>query len=84
MSSQDDHIWQGWVEYLKQWGLQEFAASLLEVTAPINLVGAQMVYVSQPVLGGILPLDHLNALASMLEEPEQTKAFVNYLREVDE
>jgi hypothetical protein len=84
LRSQDDHIWQIWIKRLKQWGMQEFAASILEAAGPINLVGAQLVYVSQPLLDGIFPVDHLRALAGLLEEPEQTEAFVKTLRGGDE
>lgn len=81
MSSRNSKIWQIWVDQLKQWGLQDFAAAALEASDPINLVGAQLVYISQPLLGGIFPNTHLNALASLLEEPEETQAFISLLRE---
>ncbi|KPK19703.1 MAG: hypothetical protein AMK69_23970 [Nitrospira bacterium SG8_3] len=84
MGSQDNQIWQIWIKRLKQWGMHEFAASILEAAGPINLVGAQLVYVSQPLLDGIFPTDHLSALAGLLEEPDQTKAFVRILRGGDE
>jgi len=64
--------------------MSEFAASFLEASGPINLVGAQLVYISQPVLRGIVPGGHLSALANLLEEPTQTEAFVKSLREVEE
>lgn len=64
--------------------MQEFAASVLEGAGPINFVGAQLVYISQPLLDGIFPLDHLRALAGLLEEPDQTEAFVKTLRGSDE
>jgi hypothetical protein len=81
LKSQDDQIWQIWVNRLRQWGMQEFAASVLEATGPINLVGAQLVYVSQPLLDGLFPAGHLRALATLLEEPGKTDAFVKTLRE---
>lgn len=84
MKSQDEQIWKIWIRHLKQWGMQEFAASVLEAAGPINLVGAQLVYVSQPLLDGIFPADHLRAFAGLLEEPEQTEAFVKTLRGGDE
>ena len=84
VTSQDLHIWQTWANRLKGWGLQDFAASFLEAAGPINLIGAQLVYVAQPLLGSVLPSEHLDSLASMLEEPGQTKAFISYLREVEE
>ncbi len=81
MSSRNSKIWQIWADRLKQWGLEEFAASALEASDPINLVGAQLVYIGQPLLDGIFPTTHLNALASLLEEPEETQAFISFLRE---
>jgi hypothetical protein len=84
LKNQVDPIWQVWADRLKGWGMGEFAASVLEASGPINLVGAQLVYISQPVLDGLFPTEHLNALASLLEEPAQTEAFVRTLREVDE
>jgi hypothetical protein len=83
LKNQVDPTWQKWVDHLKGWGMGEFAATILEASGPINLVGAQLVYISQPLLGGIIPTDHLSALANLLEEPEQTEVFVKSLREVD-
>jgi hypothetical protein len=40
------------------------------------VLGAQAVYISQPFIGG----KQLNALAHMLEEEEETRAFARYLR----
>ena len=74
-------IWEGWAARLQQLGLREFLASFLEASGPVNLIGAQLVYLGQPVLGGIFPNEHLNALASLLEESDQTQAFVALLRE---
>ena len=84
LKSQVDPIWKKWAERLKGWGMEEFVASILEALGPINLVGAQLVYISQPVLDGIFPAEHLRTLASLLEEPAQTRAFVKTLREVDQ
>jgi hypothetical protein len=74
-------IWEGWAARLQQLGLREFLASFLEASGPVNLIGAQLVYLGQPVLGSIFPDEHLKALANLLEESEQTRAFVALLRE---
>ena len=76
-------IWEGWATRLQQLGMREFLASFLEASGPVNLIGAQLVYLGQPVLGSIFPNDKLNALANLLEEPGQTRAFVDLLREED-
>ena len=81
MSSRNIKIWQIWADHLKQWRLQDFAAFALEASGPINLVGAQLVYISQPLLGGIFPKTHLNTLARLLEEPQETQDFISLLRE---
>ncbi|MBW8010207.1 MAG: hypothetical protein FVQ83_03045 [Chloroflexi bacterium] len=76
-----EHIWQDWAEQLRHRGLGEFIATILEVTTPLNLAAAQLVYIGQPVLSGILPRDNINALAILLENPHMTQAFVSQLRE---
>lgn len=72
---------QHWAQLLKGWGLHQFAAAWLEVAGPLNVVGAQLVYLTQPVLNGFLDDRSLSSLAWMLEEPEQTKTFIQFLRE---
>jgi hypothetical protein len=76
-------IWKKWAKKLQQIGLQEVAASVLEAAAPVNLVGAQLVYLGQPVLRGFVPNENLNALADLLEQPEHTRAFIEDLRELE-
>ncbi|HKJ27580.1 MAG TPA: hypothetical protein VJ965_08080 [Anaerolineales bacterium] len=72
---------QRWAEQLKDRGLHQVAATLLEAAGPLNIVGAQLVYLSQPVLNGFLDDRSLSSLAWMLEEPAQTKSFIQTLRE---
>jgi hypothetical protein len=77
----DENIFQDWAQRLRQWRLNQFAAAFLEASGPLNLVGAQMVYLGQPVLSSVLPDHQLQALAAMLEEPDNTQAFIHCLRE---
>ena len=56
-------------------------ASLLEVAGPITLLGAQVVYISQPFFSHSGAKTHLAALAELLEEPETTRSFIKFLRE---
>ena len=79
--TENRHIWQNWVDVLHKWGMQEVAATLLEATGPLNFVGAQAVYLSQPLLKTILPEDQINAFADLLDNPEETKAFTKFIRE---
>jgi hypothetical protein len=51
------------------------------MTAPLHVIGAQLVYVGQPVLGLFLPSDQTAGLAQVLERPEETAAFIRFLQE---
>ena len=68
--------WSAWAESLRRLKLDGFAAWALEAGGPLNILGAQAVYISQPFFGG----EKLNSLAYMLEEDDQTQAFARYLR----
>ena len=80
---QNQHIWQSWAQILHRWGVKDLAATFLEALGPLNLVGAQMVYLGQPFLNLLLPQGHSDAFAHMLENPEETRAFVSVLRQSD-
>jgi hypothetical protein len=68
--------WSTWAESLRRFKLDVVAAWMLEAGAPLTVLGAQAVYLSQPFLGG----KKLDSLAHMLEEDEETQAFARYLR----
>jgi len=76
-------IWQRWSARLQRWRLSEFTATLLEATEPLHLVGAQLVYMGQPVLRGLVADEALEALADVLEDDEQRSAFLASLREAN-
>ncbi len=73
--------WKVWANELRRLGVQEVAAVVLEALGPLTVLGAQLVYLSQPVLGSFTPVDQLDELASLLEDPKEKLAFVQYLRE---
>jgi hypothetical protein len=77
----DQHLWRVWVNAIHQWGLQQWIASILEAAGPLTILGAQIVYITEPVLNLALPENHLQAVARLLEEPIRTRAFVELLRE---
>ncbi len=79
----NQHIWQSWNEALHRWGLDDIVPMVLDAMGPLNLLGAQVVYLSQPFLGQLLPEGHWDALADVLENPSQTQAFSAYLRQTD-
>lgn len=75
------HIWRIWSGFLHRWGLKEAAAALLESLGPLTILGAQALYIGQPLLSTVFPSGHLDAMAAVLEEPEETYRFVDFLRE---
>ena len=79
--AKNQHIWKDWADTLHRWGVQEVVATLLEVTGPLNFIGAQVVYLGQPIVTQILPEDHIKAFVDLLENPEETKAFTHFLRQ---
>ena len=79
--SADHPFWEIWTKTLRRWGMHALAASLLEAAGPLTTLGAQMVYLSQPVLNSIFPRSHVDALATMLDDPTETQQFIVFLRE---
>ncbi|HXD10773.1 MAG TPA: hypothetical protein VN653_11975 [Anaerolineales bacterium] len=71
--------WSQWAESLRRFKLDGLASWLLEAGAPLTLLGAHALYVSQP----FVPDEKVTALAQMLEEEEETQAFARYLRGED-
>jgi hypothetical protein len=78
--AQNPHIWQNWADALHRWGMHNVVAVLLEGTGPLNFIGAQAIYLGQPILNTILPEDHVNAFADLLNNPDDVKAFTQILR----
>jgi hypothetical protein len=76
------HIWQSWASTLHRWGMGDWVASVLEAAGPLTIIGAQAVYLSQPLFNLAVPDNHLDALASLLEDSAKTRAFASLLREV--
>jgi hypothetical protein len=77
------HIWRYWARNLQRWGLTKWVAALLEAFGPLTVIGAQFIYISQPLLRRSLPGEHLDGLARLLEDSPTTHAFIDYLRETD-
>ena len=77
------HIWQVWAKTLHRWGVSELVATFLDATGPLNVLGAQVVYLGQPFLNQVLPEGHLDVLAGVLEDPQATQAFTSFLRQQD-
>ena len=75
--------WRDLNDLLQRWGVKGFAASLLEALGPLTILGAQVAYIGQPFLSSLIQPDRMQEIIRLLEEPDQTKAFVAYLQEGD-
>jgi hypothetical protein len=71
--------WTHWAETLRRFKLDGLACWLLEAGAPLTVLGAQVLYLSQPFLGG-KRASSWNSFARMLEQDEEVQAFALYLR----
>jgi hypothetical protein len=78
---ENKYIWQKWAENLRRWHLSDFAAWFFDSASPAHLLGAQVVYIGQPLLEVFIPQVQFNALTEILEKPSQAQAFVTCLRE---
>lgn len=81
---QHDQIWRTWADTLARWGLKDLTATILEAMGPLSLLGAQLVYLGQPVLAPFFRDGTLEYVADMLEDPQETKAFIAVLRHPDQ
>ena len=71
--------WQNWKETLAKLGLEEMAIWFLEAASPLNIIGAQTLYMCQP----FFPTSRrygLRAFAGLLEQEDETRAFIDLLK----
>ena len=81
---QNSQIWQTWAENLNHWGIRDLTAAILEALGPLSVLGAQLIYVGQPFLSPLFPEGYLDALSDLLENPQETQAFIAVLRQSDQ
>jgi len=79
--SEEQQIWRLWAQKLHSWGLQHLVAALLEAAGPLSFLGAQLLYLGQPVLNLLVPETHLMVMANLFEDNSRIKQFAAYLRE---
>jgi hypothetical protein len=79
--SENQPIWMDWARTLEHWGINTGVASLLEVTGSLCVLLAQLLYLGQPLISGMIPSRSVDAFARMLENPAERQEFVTILRE---
>jgi hypothetical protein len=73
--------WSGWARFLQQKGLAGVAAGLIEALGPFAFVGAQAIYLGQPLFGNPGSGSSLQAMAELLENRTELQDFAAFLRE---
>lgn len=71
--------WSHWAKSLRRFRLDGLASWLLEAGAPLTVLSAQALYLSQPFVGGKRG-DSWKSFGHMLEQDEEVQAFARYLR----
>lgn len=74
-------VWSEWAGGLRRWGLDEPAAVLLEAAGPFSVFLVQFVYLGQPFFEKTISKGHWQVLTQMLENQDQLKSFVAFLRQ---
>jgi hypothetical protein len=77
----DQHIWRAWADSIQRWGVQQWVANFLESLGPLTILGAQIVYLVQPIFTQAYAENQLLAVARLLEDPHKTQSFAKLLRE---
>jgi len=73
--------WSAWADFLRRLGLENLAAWALEAAGPLTVLGAQVLYLGAPLLRPVFSDAQAGALAHLLEDDEEMRAFVAFLRE---
>ena len=71
--------WPIWMDFLRKQGLTDLAAWFLEASGPLNVLGAQLLYLGQPFAPPSAN-QGLRALADLLEQGEESRAFIDLLK----
>jgi hypothetical protein len=74
-------IWISWSRVFQRWGISDGVALVLERAGAFSILAAQVLYLSQPLLSGVISTRSLQSLAQMLENPAEKRAFITFIRE---
>ena len=68
-----------WVQQIQARGLGDALGIALDVLEPLGILGAQLIWVAQPVLGVWFNRDTVREIAQMLETPEEVEQIRRFL-----
>jgi hypothetical protein len=66
---------------LQRWNLEQLAASFLEAGAPLTVIGAQLIYLSEPLFRRTPWQGQVLALEKLLDDPQNLRHFIHLLQE---
>lgn len=70
-----------WVSWIRRTGLPEVVRLGLESVRPVGFLGAQVVLLLRPIVGGLFEPDLLEYLAALLENPQLQEQFLALLEQ---
>jgi hypothetical protein len=71
--------WPIWADFLRRHGMEKWIAWVLEDAGPLTLLGSQVLYIGGPLFRPWMDEKQEHALAGLLEDREEVKAFAAYL-----
>jgi len=77
-------FWSEWAHNLQRWGLRRPAAFVLESAGPLTVLLSQTIYLAQPFMRSGLQEGEWDALAALLEDQQESRAFAAFLRKEDD
>jgi hypothetical protein len=77
----DEDFLQRIADRLQGAGLADFAVFILEASGPFSFLGAQIVYMIEPLMG--LTQNDFHKLGRILEDPDQVLELAKRLRQED-
>ena len=78
---EDRSFWPAWAQFLQRRGMEELIATILETAGPVNFLLAQFLYATQPFFSRTLPDGQWQALATLLDDSNESQSFAAFLRE---
>ncbi len=74
------NIRQGWASAIKNRGLSQTAAILLQAIKPLSYFSAQLVYAGKPIMSHFLPDQQIEAAGGLLDNSSEFDHFIAMLR----
>lgn len=73
--------WPQWADFLRNRRLEDVTAWVLEAFGPLTALGAQALHAGSLFLRPAFSAAQVESIASLLEDPDETRAFAALLRE---